>query len=395
MTRSQASPVSLARCTSYDQHEVISSVQRAVLDTGRFPGSIERGSRVLVKPNLLQGLPPERAVSTHPEVVRALILLLRQMDCEVTIADSPGAGIRYTSSNLKRVYRETGYDSIAKDTGAVLNYDISYRMIPCPEGRLVRKFPVISPVLHADHVIGVSKLKTHVWTLFTGAAKNLFGVVPGLHKPVFHARYKDPHHFGSMIVDLNELIVPALHVMDGVVGMEGDGPASGIPRNMGMILACTNPFSLDAVACRMIGIAPLDVPTTREAVARGILGESLEAIELHGDRIGPLPLARFKYPSTYLGPEKGMRKNLFFRALHRLGSIYAIYPSFDPSLCQSCRRCSLICPVHALSFEHGYPSLNKKACIRCYCCHEICPSRAISLGKNVDRKISRKTGETR
>jgi uncharacterized protein (DUF362 family)/ferredoxin len=382
MSGSRGLPVSLVRCNSYDAQEVLSSVEKAITGIGGLQQFIERGTKVMVKPNLLQGLSPERAVSTHPEVISAITSLLCHMDCEVTIADSPGAGIRYTAPNLEKVYREAGYDRVARETGAELNFDTGYRIVPCPGGKLVRKFPVINPALKADHIISVSKLKTHIWTLFTGGAKNLFGVVPGLHKPVFHARFRNPYHFGSMIVDLNELLVPALQVMDAVVGMEGDGPSSGSPRNVGIILACTNPFPLDVVACRAVGISPLGVPTTREAVARGILEENLETIELQSDMIGPLPLVRFEYPSTYLGPDQGMRKNLLSRALYRVGSIYAVYPSFDPSACRSCGRCTTICPAKALSFEQGYPVLNKKKCIRCYCCHEICPSRAVSLERS-------------
>jgi uncharacterized protein (DUF362 family)/ferredoxin len=380
-------PVSLARCDSYGRHEVLAAVQKAVLTIGRLQESIEPGSTVLLKPNLLQGLPPDRAVVTHPEVLRAIASLLCQMDCRVIIADSPGGGIRYTTSNLKKIYNEAGYDVIARDTGAELNYDTSHRTVKYPGGRLVRSFPVISPAIEADHIVVVSKLKTHLWTLFTGGAKNLFGVVPGLHKPIFHARFQNPQHFGSMIVDLNELLSPTFQIMDAVVGLEGNGPASGSPRQVGMILACTDPFSLDVVACRMIGIPPLEVPTTREAVARNILAADLEPIELLGDPAGPFPLARFKYPSTYLGPGRGMRKNLLLRVLHSLGGTYAIYPSFDSSSCQSCGRCILICPGKALRFENERPALNKKACIRCYCCHEICPARAVSLKPGFGRRM--------
>jgi uncharacterized protein (DUF362 family)/ferredoxin len=379
--------VSLAGCISYEPHEVSEAVHRALESIGGIKKFIQPGSRVLIKPNLLQGLSPDHCVTTHPEVVQAVASELGDMGCRVIIADSPGGGIRYRPANLRTLYYGAGYDGIGKETGAVLNYDTSYQIVKYPEGKLVRSFPVITPAVDADHIVVISKVKTHVWTLFTGGAKNLFGVVPGLHKPLFHARFQNPEHFGSMIVDLNQLLTPSLQIMDAVIGMEGDGPTSGNTRKLGVLLASRDPFALDTIACRMIGIPPLDVATTREAAVRGIVSLDEKNISLFGDSLGPFPLARFKYPSTYRGPGQGIRKNLLLRTLHRLGSAYALYPSFDPSACQACGRCVLICPGKALTIQKGRLHLNKKACLRCYCCHEICPVHAVTLKASPGKKI--------
>jgi uncharacterized protein (DUF362 family)/ferredoxin len=381
--------VSLARCTSYERQEVTAAINRVLASSGGIGRFIEPGSRVLIKPNLLQGLSPERCVTTHPEVVRAVASVLCDMGCRVIIADSPGGGIRYNPANLKNLYHATGYDDTVQETGAELNYDTRHQTVKYPEGKLVMSFPVINPAIDADHIVVISKAKTHLWTLFTGGAKNLFGVVPGLYKPLFHARFQNPDHFGSMIVDLNQLLTPSLQIMDAVIGMEGDGPTSGRPRYLGAVLASRDPFGLDAIACRMIGLPPLDVPTNREAYSRGILVK-VDDIPLVGNSMGPLPLARFQYPCTYQGPGRGMRKNLLLGMLHRLGGAYALYPAFDPSLCQTCGRCALICPGKAISIVKGRPLLNKKACLRCYCCHEICPSRAVNLEEGFGRRVIRK-----
>ncbi len=378
--------VSLAGCKTYERQEVTAAINRILASIGGIGKLIEPGSQVLIKPNLLQGLAPDRCVTTHPEVVRAVASVLCGMGCRVIIADSPGGGIRYNPANLKNLYHVTGYDGIVQETGAELNYDTRYQTVKYPEGKLVMSFPVINPAIDADHIVVISKAKTHLWTLFTGGAKNLFGVVPGLYKPLFHARFQNPDHFGSMIVDLNQMLTPSLQIMDAVIGMEGDGPTSGRPRYLGAVLASRDPFALDAIACRMIGIPPLDVPTTREAVSRGVLVK-VEDITLGGDSMGPLPLSRFRYPCTYQGPGRGMRKTLLLSALHRLGGAYAFYPSFDPSACQACGRCALICPGKALTIEKGRPLLNKKVCLRCYCCHEICPARAVSLKSGLGRRM--------
>jgi uncharacterized protein (DUF362 family)/Pyruvate/2-oxoacid:ferredoxin oxidoreductase delta subunit len=379
--------VSIAGCPDYGRQEVTAAVVRALDAIGGIKTFIVPKSRVLIKPNLLQGLSPDRCVTTHPEVVKAVASVLSGIGCRVIIADSPGGGIRYNTANLKKIYRAAGYDDIGEETGAELNYDTSYETVKFPEGKLVRSFPVITPAVDADHIIVVSKVKTHLWTLFTGGAKNLFGVIPGPHKPLFHARFQAPDTFASMIVDLNQMLTPSLQIMDGVIGMEGDGPTSGTPRKLGAILASADPFALDTIACRMIGIPAGDVATTREAIVRGLINTNESDISLFGDHMGPFPVSRFRHPSTYQGPKGGIQKDLLLRVLHRLGGAYALYPSFDPSACQSCGECMLICPGKALIMVKGLPHLNKKACLKCYCCHEICPANAIRLEAGLGRRI--------
>jgi uncharacterized protein (DUF362 family)/ferredoxin len=379
--------VSIAGCPDYGRREVTAAVIRALDAIGGIGTFIEPDSQVLIKPNLLQGLAPDRCVTTHPEVVNAVASVLSRMGCRVIIADSPGGGIRYTPANLRKIYHAAGYDDIGEETGAELNYDTGYETVKYPEGKLVRSFPVITPAVEADHIIVVSKVKTHLWTLFTGGAKNLFGVIPGNHKPLFHARFQAPDTFGSMIVDLNRMLMPSLQIMDGIIGMEGDGPTSGTPRKLGAILASADPFALDTVACRMIGIPPGDVPTTREASVRGLISTNESDISLLGDHRDPFPVSRFRHPSTYRWPKGEIKKDLLLRVLHRLGGAYALYPSFDPSGCRSCGGCVVICPGKALTLVNGRPLLNKRACLRCYCCHEICPANAITLKAGPGRRI--------
>ncbi|HIH27413.1 MAG TPA: DUF362 domain-containing protein [Methanoregulaceae archaeon] len=387
MAGSPVKTVALARCTAYDREEVTRSVRQVVDLLGGIESFISPGSRVLVKPNLLQGLPPERCVTTHPEVVRAVCVLLRSIGCSVVIADSPGGGIRYTPASLRSLYHAAGYDQIAAETGALLNYDTGFYEHPFPEGRLAKRFPVILPVRDADHIVVVSKAKTHLWTLFSGGAKNLFGVIPGLEKPLHHARFRETLHFGGMIADLNEAISPSLQLMDAVVAMEGDGPSSGSPRPLGAILASPDWTAIDVVACRLIGIPPLDVPTIRAVADRGGLPNSGADIILLGDDPATLAATGFRMPSTYRGEGKGLEKSLLLGLLHRLGGLYALYPVIDHSRCERCRRCERICPVHAISWSGGTPEITRSACIRCYCCHEICPVGAIATRPGLTRRM--------
>ena len=387
MTDTGKEVVACAECESYDRSEVGAAVRNAVNALGGIRSFVTPGSRVLLKPNLLQGLPPERCVTTHPEVVRAVSLICRDLGCSVTIADSPGGGIRYTPANLRRLYVAAGYDAVARDTGAELNYATEYRIIPHAAGRMAKSFPVITPALDADHIIVISKAKTHLWTLFSGGAKNLFGVIPGLEKPLHHARFQDPDHFAGMILDLNELLRPSLQVMDAVMVMEGDGPSSGSPRHLGAILASESATALDMTACRMMEIPVTEVPTLRAARERGLPGGEPDQVSVIGNPAA-LQGPGIRLPSTYRGPGRGMRQNLLLTLLHRLGGVYAPYPVILPDRCQHCGRCAVICPAGALTFEDGVPHIRREDCIRCYCCHEICPAEAIVVRPGPVRRLA-------
>jgi len=379
MAGTEKEVISCAGCGSYSREEVETAVRNAIDALGGITSFINPGSRVLLKPNLLQGLPPERCVTTHPEVVRAVSLICGDLGCRVNIADSPGGGIRYTPANLRRLYAAAGYEEVARDTGAELNYDTGYRIVSHPAGRMVKSFPVIVPALESDHIIVLSKAKTHLWTLYSGGAKNLFGVLPGLEKPLHHARFQDPDHFAGMILDLNDLLQPSLQILDAVMVMEGDGPSSGTPRLLGAVLAGRSASALDLTACRMMGIPPDEVPTLRVARVRGLPGSSPEQVSLVGNPPEALPGRGVRLPSTYLGPGIGMKRSLLLSLLHRLGGVYAPYPSILPNRCQHCGQCALICPVAALTLHEGIPKLRRETCIRCYCCHEICPAGSIVI----------------
>lgn len=374
-------------CGSYAREELETAVRKAIGAIGGITSFIRPGSRVLLKPNLLQGLAPDRCVTTHPEMVRAVSLMCRDLGCRVTIADSPGGGIRYTPANLKRLYTSAGYDAIARDTGAELNYDTGFRTLPHPSGHVAKSFPVITPAIDTDHIIVISKAKTHLWTLYTGGVKNLFGVIPGLEKPLHHARFQDPDRFAGMILDLNDLLHPSLQVMDAVMVMEGDGPSSGTPRRIGAVLAGTNATALDLTTCRILGIPSAEVSTLKAARERGLAGSEPDQVAVVGDFSTAPPEHGVRLPSTYQGQGRGIQPNLLLTLLHRLGGVYAPYPAILVDRCQQCGRCALICPAGALTLECGIPTIQREICIRCYCCHEICPAGAIAIRPGPVRRL--------
>ena len=369
--------VSSVFCRTYDEAEVDSAVRRAIDLLGGISSFVQPGMTVLLKPNLLAGTDPERAVTTHPAVVSSVARLLTEYGCRVVIGDSPGAGTRYTAASLRRAYERSGYSHLRDIPGVALNEDISHTTVASPEGHVVKRFLILSPVVAADAVISISKPKTHMLTTYTGAVKNLFGVIPGHEKSLFHSRFPEAEGFSEMLIDLHGAVVPIIHLMDAVTGMEGNGPLSGTPRRVGLILASRDPHALDLVACRTIGIPPEMVTTIKAADSRGIL--DFDPM-ISGDDPTLLKIPSFRLPDT--ARPAGLRMKISKKLLARLqkeGRFLAPYPAVIPDRCIGCGACVRICPAEAVTLRERQAEIDLGQCIRCYCCHESCEERAIQI----------------
>lgn len=384
-----AKAVGLVRCTSYDETLVINAVREAVDLIGGIEQYLTPGMHVLVKPNLLMGAIPERAVCTHPIVLEAVCRIITRNGCTVIIADSPGAGIPYRPKNLLKAYELAGYTNLENIPGVTLNTDTSSRTVSFPEGILVKQFEIITPVLEADAIVVVSKLKTHVYTGMTGATKNIFGTIPGLDKPPYHARLVDSTLFGKMLLDLNRCIKPVLQIMDAIDIMEGDGPMSGTLVRLGAILASPNYSALDIVACRLIGFDPATIGGVRAAIEAGLIDE--QQIEVRGVAIGELANPKIKKPQTHTGTESSPQwiQKYLIPMLHGAGLSFTVRPGLMKKSCIRCMKCRQICPVDAIGVNNGFPVFKTKNCICCYCCHEMCDSQAISLRQGILYRVLR------
>ena len=369
---------------SYRQEPVGAAVEK-IFAACRSTRTLGASSRVLLKPNLLARHRPDEAVTTHPAVLRAVIeaLLRRGVKAEaITVADSCG-GI-YNAPMMKGIYHTAGYDEVCAQTGAQL-YTACESGVRGTSGKLVREFSLIRPVLEADYIVNLPKFKTHVMTGYSGAVKNLFGTVPGLQKAEFHMRFPEKENFGDMLVDLCACVAPQLSIMDGIEAMEGDGPAGGTPRTLGLLLGGENPYSLDLAACRIIGLAPARVPYLRAAMARGLCAEELEPSLLEGDVSAAAPVKGYRLPSSYVGESAGTTDllastpGLIRWAMPWLERRIAPHPVVRRSLCIGCRKCAQICPAHTITVKNGKAYLDAKQCIRCFCCHEMCPEKAIQV----------------
>ena len=202
--------VYLAPCTEY-QYEPLKQAVDDIFDHLALNRFLFQGANVVIKPNLLMKCNPDTAIITHPLLVAAVGTKVKELGGKVTIAESSGG--RYTPSTVKNIYQACGYTNMAQQYGFLLNTDCSYRSLKAPNAIRCKEFQVISPILDADIIIDIGKLKTHCMTGMSGAVKNMFGVVPGLMKPELHCRFPDKKEFSEMLVDLCEAVRPHLSLI--------------------------------------------------------------------------------------------------------------------------------------------------------------------------------------
>ncbi len=378
--------VSLARCPTYDLPELEAALHRLLEPLGGISAFVEPGQRVLLKPNLLIPARPGRAITTHPAIVEAMIKLVREAGGEPFIADSPG-GPLHNPPGMRRLYRDTGLKEVAERTGVPLHYDAAAIQVPTPDGVLLKRLDLLKVWQEADVIIALPKLKTHGLTTITGATKILFGLVPGLTKSGYHSKLADLDRFCDMLLDIVACVRPALFVMDGVLGMEGNGPSlHGSPRRVGVLLASQDAVAMDAVVCQIIGLDPDRLPLFRAAARHGWWPME---ITVAGTPVAEVAVPDFRLPSTTQAATRRTGRGW----LSQLATD-ALTPRPVPQRghCTACGTCVRICPRQAITIVDRLAVVDDERCIRCYCCHEICPEAAIDLEFSWLGRLIRWTG---
>jgi len=365
------------------------SLKKCIDALGGIQRYVTPGEKILLKPNLLSPRPPEGAVTTHPEIVRAAIRLVKEAGGIPIVGDSC-SGVA-SEGALRNLAEKTGIAAVCDEENAEFRLFTEHTRIPYPEGRVAKSFELVSVLKEVDGVISLAKLKTHTLTGLTGAVKNLFGLVPGLKKAEYHLRMQDPMTFSELLVDLAECARPRLTIMDGVVGMDGDGPAGGGVRSFGLLLASEDVHALDAFFMEIAGTDRSRVPTVDVAMKRGLVPDDPSEIEIIGGDRNAFRIRDFRMPS----PPNAVGRIPVAMGWF-IGESVARKPVFSKSKCTLCGECIESCPAGALRKGRRRPTIDRNLCFRCYCCRELCAHDAINLKRIPLRSLgSAAMGRTR
>ena len=356
-----------------------SSVDRAVEQIFESVPADVAGKTVLVKPNIAAPFKMERAVTTHPALVRAVVKALGRRNArKIIVGDNPGATAYGINEKCARV---TGILDAAGD--CYVNFMERPKPIEINSKHLDR-VNISSEFFECDYFINLPKLKGHSHSYMTGAVKNLYGMCVGGEKSRLHALGKNPRIFAEILVDVFSLRTPDLNITDAVVCMEGNGPTNGTPRDVGKIMASTNGFALDAVCAKMAGFSMHRIKTLEVGKERGFWSGEFHSIQVKGT----VPkIKKFKPPYTFGA------YTIFSRTM---SPFISCLPKIKKDQCKKCGVCASHCPVDACSFQEGeFPVIDKTKCIRCYCCQEFCPHDGIALNGRMFRLATLMAGAKR
>ncbi len=365
--------VAIQKCAYYEKKIVEQKVAQIVADLGGIESYVKPGDTVLVKPNLLMAKPKEASVTTHPDVVRAVLKLVLKAGGKPIVGDSPGFG------NGVRIAEKAGIGSVCREMDVPvieLNQSIS---VKAPKQHVFKEIELSREAVEADVVINLPKLKTHSQMILSLGVKNIFGCVVGRRKPQWHMKTgKDKALFAKVLVEIYDLISPELTIVDGIIGMEGDGPSNGTPKEIGLLLGATDCIALDCMISTIVGLSPEQLYTTQAAQEIGLGETNIDNVEILGDQLEHIKLNNFRMPRS-VTLDFGLPP--FLR--HALKDMFSAKPIIKHDVCRRCKQCVDICPPQAMKLKSDKVIINYKECIRCFCCHEMCPYDAIDVKRGM------------
>ncbi len=353
----------ITKIDSYDEDKLLSAI-RLIAENTAFPDV--KGKIVLVKPNVLSDSYPEKAITTHPAVVKAMIAILFERGAGKVIAgDSPGMQTGRFNPQA------SGIAKVVEETGAVL---VDFRESTRIHDINGLKIPMATAIDIADVVISIAKFKTHQLMSATGAVKYMFGLVPGLQKSPLHLRARTPESFARLILGIfNEAHVDYA-LIDAITAMEGAGPANGQPRHVGLLMGSESALALDKAEAEIMGYSTVPIISEAEKAMPGCTDAEYPLLNPHD-------LAIKDYKRIPDGRKTTLRTLFIPNLLSRIGiqTDGRAYPEFLHDKCRHCMKCINVCPAKAIEMRRGKVHIAKRKCIRCYCCHEMCPFDAIKV----------------
>ncbi|MFC1496330.1 DUF362 domain-containing protein [Candidatus Margulisiibacteriota bacterium] len=368
--------VSLVSCPDYKRANISMAIKKSIGLLGGMANFIKPRQKVLLKINMLGMALPEEGVTTHPEVVRAVIKLVKEAGGIPVVGDSPGF------EDALKAAKYSGFQKVCDEENIQFIDLKTETEVKNPDAQRFKTFCVAKEALDADVIINLAKFKTHNLTGITGAVKNMFGCIPGLLKSKYHLKIPDRENFSLMLVDLAAAIKPRLSIMDAVVALEGEGgPNFGPLRNINLIAASENPIALDWILSQVVNIPPLEIPTNYAAKKYSLVPEQIEVV---GEKLEKVKNVQFK--KIPIIPERSLTGPIGFLAEAAKGLLIEKPQPVLPK-CTGCKVCFKVCRSGAIAFPKRYPIVNYNKCIRCFCCAEMCPEGAIRVKRPIFYKL--------
>jgi len=364
--------VLIEKIASYDYDKIRRFLESVASQTALWQ-RLEGKKRILLKPNMLGAYEPERAVTTHPVVLEVLIDMLREKDKEVIVGDSPGG-----TTSVEQVYQKTGLKELTERKQVQLVNFSEYGVVNRQTQH--HNFGISKYIFEVDAVINVAKYKTHSLMYYTGAVKNIYGTIPGLKKSDYHKQNPELEKFSTLITELYLAVKPqiALNIVDGIIGMEGEGPSAGEVRSFQVMFASLSAGALDTVAAQMMGFKKEQLKYIEKVLqAEGISEEEIQLEKRwRSFQFKKVKIKRVSIFIKILAYSPPVLKNIFRK-------LYNYYPAFNDN-CRLCKVCVESCPVQAITIKEGAskPEIDYEKCIKCMCCHELCPYQVVYIKKS-------------
>lgn len=372
MNTPTTSKVYVENISDYDLDFVLQFIKNT-LSLEPFCTKLSHVQKILIKPNMLGAHHPDKAVTTHPVILEAMIIYLQALNKEIIVGDSPGGIV-----SAQKVWKETGLlDVCEKYQVKLIDFG--------KEGIFSKNIDSIEyhfekQIFEVDAIINIGKMKTHSLMLFTGTVKNLYGLIPGLYKSELHKKFPQPRDFSKVLTNIYANVHDKIifSVLDGIIGMEGEGPSSGKPRHFNRLYIGEHAPAIDYFASRYMGfkINQLDYIDTALKIDNLTVDSLVIDDSFKNDILTDVDIKEVLFRKKFLDSLPGFIKKVF-------SYLFSYYPYFENS-CKKCSVCVKSCPVGALKLDtkDKKPILDKQKCIKCMCCHELCPYHAVIIKKS-------------